>query len=82
LPDPKLLPIHKRFPGQHVIRSSIWLPDEKEPLKYSHRISFEGDLHPTLADAFLALQIHQHKVTPAMVKQLKAMTQKLTGKKK
>lgn len=77
MPNRKSMPIHKRFPGQHVMRSSIWLPDEKEPTKYSHRIGFEGFVHPVVANAVLALQIHSGSIPPVMLEQLRVMTEAL-----
>jgi hypothetical protein len=77
LPERKDLPITKRFPGQHIMRSTIWYPAKDEPGKYSFKLGYEGSLHPEIAKAIVALQLHQRNVTPAMIKQLNAMTKAL-----
>lgn len=73
-------PITKRFEGVHCMRSTVWFPDKEKPLTHSFRLHFEGGLTPVVADAVVALQIHQNKLTPKMVAQLKAMTEALKGK--
>jgi hypothetical protein len=68
--DPR--PITKRFAGQHCMKSTIWFPDNTST-KHAHKIGFEGALHPVIADAILAFQMHQSRVTPEMIEQLKVM---------
>ena len=78
-------PIHKRFAGQYCMRSTIWVP-EKDKTKHtarsthSFRLGFEGGLHPAIANAIMALQTHQGKVTPDMIAQLQKMTETLSSK--
>ncbi len=75
MPD---LPLPKRFPGRYCMRSTMWIPDKKLAHNgHSYKIGFEGALHPSIAEALLALQLHQGKVTPEMIEQLKAMTEAL-----
>ncbi len=78
-------PIHKRFAGQYCMRSTIWIPEKdkaKHTAKSTHsfRLGFEGGLHPAIAEAIMALQTHQGKVTPEMIAQLHTMAETLKSK--